>query len=91
VNTLRDLKVYPNPFVYSKHDEVIIDDLSDQTTIKIVGADGSVFNSFQTKGGRHSWDGLDEYGKELSSGVYFVVAIADNGSEKGIGKIVIIR
>ncbi len=91
VNTLRDLKVYPNPFVYSKHDEVIIDDLSDQTTIKIVGVDGSVFNSFQTKGGRHSWDGLDEYGKELSSGVYFVVAIADNGSEKGIGKIVIIR
>ena len=91
VNTLRDLKVYPNPFVYSKHDEVIIDHLSDQTTIKIVGADGSVFNSFQTKGGRHSWDGLDEYGKELSSGVYFVVAIADNGSEKGIGKIVIIR
>lgn len=91
VSKMDELKVYPNPFVYSKHDRIIIDDLSSETTIKIVGSDGSVFTSLDSRGGRIHWNGLDANGRELSSGVYFVVAIDESGSEKGIGKVVIIR
>ncbi len=88
---LDDLKVYPNPFIYDTHDEIIIDGLTDETSVKILGADGSVFSDFNTRGGRVVWSGLDAYGNKLASGVYFVVAIDENGSEKGIGKVVIIR
>lgn len=91
VSKMDELKVYPNPFVYSKHDRIIIDELSSETTIKIVGSDGSVFTSLDSRGGRIHWNGLDANGRELSSGVYFVVAIDESGSEKGIGKVVIIR
>ncbi len=91
VRKMDELKVYPNPFVYSSHDRIVIDDLSDQTTIKIVGSDGSVFASLESRGGRIIWNGLDAYGNQLASGVYFVISIDDQGSEKGIGKVVIIR
>ncbi len=91
VRKMDELKVYPNPFVYSSHDRIVIDDLSDQTTIKIVGSDGSVFTSLESRGGRIIWNGLDAYGNQLASGVYFVISIDDQGSEKGIGKVVIIR
>ena len=91
VNKMDDLKVYPNPFVYSRHNRIVIEDLSDQTTVSIVGSDGSVLVNLQTRGGRVEWNGLDEFGNELASGVYFVVALDVDGSEKGIGKVVIIR
>lgn len=91
VGSMDKLKVYPNPFVYSRHEQIIIEDLSDETTIRVVGADGSNFREIATRGGRIQWDGLDSFGNQLSSGVYFLVAIDENGGEKGIGKVVIVR
>jgi len=91
VSSMDKLKVYPNPFVYSRHEHIIIEDLSDETTIRVVGADGSNFREIATRGGRIQWDGLDSFGNQLSSGVYFLVAIDENGGEKGIGKVVIVR
>lgn len=88
---MNELKVFPNPFLYERHDEIIIEDLTDQTHIKVMGADGSVFHELESRGGRISWSGFDSYGNKLASGVYFLVAIEPNGSEKGIGKVVIIN
>lgn len=88
---MEELKVFPNPYVYDKHNQITIENLSDQTTIRIVGADGSVFNEFESRGGRTVWDGRTADGKELSSGVYFVIALDASNNEKGIGKVVIIR
>ena len=86
-----ELKVYPNPFVYSRHSGIVIEELSEATDIKVLGVDGTVVREFETRGGRVSWDGLDFNGKQLGTGVYFVVALDKEGSEKGIGKVVIIR
>jgi len=91
VGSMDKLKVYPNPFVYSRHEQITIEDLSDETTIRVIGADGSNFREIATRGGRIQWDGLDSFGNQLSSGVYFLVAIDENGGEKGIGKVVIVR
>lgn len=90
-NKMKDLKVFPNPFSYDRHDQIIIDGLVDDTLVRVLGVDGTVVNSFPTSGGRVSWDGLDHTGNRLGTGVYFVVSTDNDGSEKGIGKVVIIR
>ncbi len=91
VNDMARLKVYPNPYVYSKHTRITIEGLSNDTFVKIIGADGSVVNELTTLGGRVNWDGLDYNGQKLGSGVYFVVAMENDGKGKGVGKVVIIN
>ena len=85
------LKVYPNPFQYSRHDQILIEGLSDATRIKIIGVDGFVVNELSAQGGRISWDGYDYNGNQLGSGVYFVIAYEESGRERGLGKVVIVR
>ncbi len=86
-----ELKVFPNPFLYSRHNQVVIEGLAEATDIKVLGVDGTVVRELETMGGRVSWDGFDYNGNQLGTGVYFVVALESDGSEKGIGKVVIIR
>ena len=90
-NEMATLKVYPNPFVYDKHEKIMIDELSESTLIRIIGVDGSVLQELQGTGGRIEWDGRDFGGKKLGSGVYIVVALDDNSGSKGVGKVVIIN
>jgi len=91
ISEMDDLKVYPNPFRYDRHSTVTIEGLSDESLINVVGTDGMLVKRIQAQGGRASWDGKDFNGSRLGSGVYFVIALDENGGEKGIGKVVIIR
>lgn len=92
VSKMKDLKVFPNPFNYDKHSEIRIEGLSESTSINIIGVDGTVVNTLTKKGGRISWNGLDYNGNKLGTGVYYVVAIANKGSDsKGIGKVIIVN
>ncbi|MEX0721183.1 MAG: two-component regulator propeller domain-containing protein [Balneolaceae bacterium] len=91
VTEMNKLKVFPNPFEYSRHNQIVIEGLSDETRLKILGSDGIVINELTARGGRISWDGFDYNGNQLGSGVYFVVAYEEDGKEKGVGKVVIIR
>ncbi|MEO9884845.1 MAG: two-component regulator propeller domain-containing protein [Balneola sp.] len=88
---MKDLKVYPNPFNYDGDSQLLIEGLSDETSVKVLGVDGTVVNVFETSGGRVSWDGRDFNGGKLGSGIYYVVAIDKNGNSKGVGKVVIVR
>lgn len=91
VEDMGTLKVFPNPFVYTKNELIYIEGLAEITSIKIFGVDGTVVHELEARGGRISWNGLDYTGNKLASGVYFIVAYTENGSQKGIGKVVIIR
>jgi flagellar hook assembly protein FlgD len=88
---MEDLKVFPNPFNYEQNNQIFIEGLSEESTIKILGVDGTVVTKFDTIGGRVTWDARDSNGGELGSGVYFVVAVDSEGSSKGVGKIIIVR
>ncbi|MTI89299.1 MAG: hypothetical protein FH748_15190 [Balneolaceae bacterium] len=91
VKEMKKLKVYPNPFNYSTHSRIVIEGLSQVTKLKVLGADGVVVHELSGSGGRISWDGRDYNGNKLGSGVYFIVAYEEDGREKGVGKVVIIR
>lgn len=91
VEAMQTLTAYPNPFVYSRHDRVVIDGLSDRTTVMIVAVDGTRMRRLESAGGRIEWDGLDESGRQLASGVYLVLALEKDGRRRGAGKLVVVR
>lgn len=89
---MKSLKVYPNPFVYAKNTPAItVEGLSDETQIKILTVDGRLVRTLEVKGGRTIWDARDLYGNQLSSGIYTLIALSENGEQKGIGKVAIIQ
>ncbi len=91
VNNMDKLKVFPNPFEYARHSQIVIEGLSESTQIKVLGVDGVVVNELEATGGRVSWNGRDYNGNQLGSGVYYVVAYESSGRERGVGKVVIVR
>ncbi len=91
VAEMDELKVYPNPFRYGANQRILIEGLSESTTIKILGVDGTVVNRFESTGGRVEWNGRDSNNNELGTGVYFVVAVDEQGDSKGVGKVVIVK
>lgn len=91
VSSMDELKIYPNPFLYDKHTSVSIENLSETTTIRVLGVDGALIRTIENRGGRASWDGRDSQGREVGSGVYIVVALDPDGDERGFGKVAIIK
>jgi len=87
-----ELFIYPNPYSYRMNSgPVVIDGLSERSTISILTVDGRLVNRAEARSGRASWDVRDFQGNRVATGVYLVVAVDENNSERGVGKIVIIR
>lgn len=89
---LSALEIGPNPFFLPAHSVVEIRNLVEESSIKILRVDGSLVTEFRAQGGgRALWDGRDREGRLVSSGVYFVVAHAQDGDEVTTAKLAIIR
>ncbi len=88
-----ELFVYPNPFrINSQNNLVTIDGLIRDTDIKILTINGKLVKEFTTPGGRIAlWDGRDEFGEYVPSGVYFIVAFDQEGNDVSKTKIAILR
>lgn len=91
VSSMENLKVYPNPFLYDRHSSISIENLSETTTIRVLGVDGSLIRTIKNRGGRASWDGRDSDGREVGTGVYVIIALGSDGNQRGFGKVAIIR
>lgn len=89
-----DLFVYPSPFVVkSGLDNLVnIDGLIKDTQIKILSISGELIREFETPGGRiATWDGKDENGNFVGSGVYIVVAYDREANNVATTKIAVLR
>ncbi|HTX18516.1 MAG TPA: hypothetical protein VMG34_07635 [Bacteroidota bacterium] len=92
VEQMTSLQVGPNPFLLPSSTSLSIKGLADNTTIKILTASGSLVKQFAAQGaGRAFWDGTDGNGKTVGSGVYFVVAYSNNGSQVATAKVAVLR
>lgn len=93
VSSMDELRVFPNPYSYRTNsgDRIVIEKLSDDATVHILTVDGRLVKRFITRGGRVDWDGLDESGQKVSTGVYFIVATGNTNDQVGRGKVVIVR
>jgi len=84
-------KVYPNPFRVPASTTLTIDGLLASSKIKILTTNGSLVRDLSTDGGRIGfWDGKDNQGNIVSSGVYFIVGYTDDGNTVR-GKVVVLR
>ncbi len=87
------LFVYPNPFIIKDNNKLLtIDGLIRDTDIKILNVSGNLVVEFSSPGGRTAqWDGTDDNGKLVSSGIYLVVAFDVDGNNILAGKVAVIR
>ncbi len=93
VETFNGLNIYPNPLVISDGSKLVtIDGLIRNTDIKIVTVSGKLIREFSSPGGRTAfWDGRDDDGNLVSSGVYIIIAFDQEGNSVETGKIAVLR
>jgi len=93
VENFNGLTIYPNPLVITDGSKLVtIDGLIRNTEIKIVTVAGKLVREFSSPGGRTAfWDGRDDNGNFVNSGVYIVIAFDQEGNSVETGKIAVIR
>ncbi len=92
--SLEQLRGYPNPFVLDKEmNRFFINNLARDSEIRIFTLAGSLVRkipSEQVLGARASWDGKNDDGEWVSSGVYFYLVTTPEG-ESRTGKVAVIH
>jgi len=83
--TLRECYTFPNPFIISQHNYVVFHNTAGNATIRIYTLSGSPVRELM--GNR--WDGRDQHGQEVSSGIY--VYTVNTEAEKKAGKLAVIK
>jgi len=93
VESYEELFVYPNPFyVNSENNLLTIDGLVQDTNIKILSISGTLVTEFSSPGGRTAyWDGKDDNGDLVSTGVYIIVAYQSESNDVITGKVAVLR
>jgi ligand-binding sensor domain-containing protein len=86
------LSVYPNPYLVPNGSLLTVDGLVANSSLKILTIDGRLVREIKTPGGRVGfWDGRDDTGNVVASGVYVIVGFTEDGSQTGRGKVAVIR
>ncbi len=90
--SFEELVIYPNPYLVPNTIPLTVDGLVENSSIRILSIDGTLVRDLQTPGGRIGfWDGKDEGGNDVSSGIYIVVGYSEDGSQIANGKVAVLR
>ena len=89
------LKVFPSPFIIPRHQKVVIDGLLENSSVKIMTITGELVRKIDSdnsmiKGRQVHWDGRDQSGNFVGSGVYVILAYNNEGRSQ-TAKIAIMR
>ena len=89
------VKIFPSPFKLDKHEFLTVDGLPFNSSMKILTLDGMVIrdvksNGLPIDGDQLKWDGRNNGGEYVASGVYLLSIIGSNGENK-FEKITVIR
>lgn len=86
------LTVFPNPFIVPAAIPLTISGLVANSGIKVMSVDGKVVRTLKTPGGLvGTWDGKDANGEDVASGIYLIIAYAEDGSAVAAGKVALIK
>ncbi len=88
---LSEVYFFPNPVKPEFEGEVKISGLMQNANIKITDIAGNLVFETTATGGSALWNTRNFAGKKVASGVYVVFVSSDEGSEKSVGKIMVIR
>ncbi|MCC8146660.1 MAG: hypothetical protein LIO93_09545 [Bacteroidales bacterium] len=82
---------FPNPVYPLRKNEVTVTGLMENSTIKITDVAGNLIKEANSIGGQYVWDCTDVNKEIVKAGIYLVFAIASDGSEGAVTKIMVIQ
>ena len=86
-----EIKFSQNPFLTPKDNNITISNFPVGSTIKIMNLKGRVLHTMKNPNlSEYTWDGKDNNGDYINSGVYIVTSSHPN-KQNGIGKLAIVR
>ena len=88
---LSNIKIFPNPVRPEFDGDIAITGLADNTLVKITDINGRLVYQTYSNGGIATWNCRTFDGTRPATGVYLAFCIVEDGSEKGMGKILFIK
>jgi hypothetical protein len=85
------IRCFPQPFKPEIHQSVTIEGLSEQSGVSIVTPSGMPIRHLTSQSGRIIWDGRNDQGELVGSGVYLILAQSGNLDQSGIAKCMVLR
>ena len=82
---------YPNPVTPEYNGLITVTGLTLNADVKILSANGALVAEGRSNGGSFTWDGNDQKGRRVASGVYMVVTATSDGKKGTVCKIAIVR
>ena len=87
-----ELAFRPNPFLLPSNVNLTISGLVANSIIKILTVSGSLVTEFHSPGGNVAfWDGRNDNGDLVATGVYIIVAYSEDGTQVETGKVAVVR
>ena len=95
LDSYSDMKIFPSPFIIPSNNDMIVSNLIYNSSMKIMTLDGLVLRTVNNQGisidgDQLTWDGKDDSGNYVSSGVY-LLAIYNDSRQSKFGKITVIN
>ena len=95
LESLESVRTYPSPFIIPATNEMIIDNLADGASIKILDINGDLIRELtagtgEIKGRQGFWDGRDDENRLVGSGIYLAFVFT-NTELKATAKIAVVR
>jgi len=91
---LSQVKAGPNPFIIGQGQQFAISELSDDVSVKFMTENGMIIRHItndEIAGAYTTWDGRDDSGEFVASGIYvYVIYNKETGSNR-LGKVAVIR
>jgi streptogramin lyase len=84
------IKCYPQPFHPTRDAHLTIDGLAADADLRIVMPDGTLVKTLQTNSQKITWDGKDELGNFVRTGVYLIFGYSQSTASEAVGKIAVI-
>jgi len=91
---LSSVRIYPNPYIPKEKTGLLyFDGLTNKATIKIYTLDGMLTRTIEKDDvtDKKSWDGKNDGGEDVASGIYFYVITNPSGDRPAIGRFLLVR
>ena len=88
---LSEISIYPNPVKHDYTGLIRFEGLMEKTTIKLLDINGNLVYETLSEGGTAFWNGNNLVGQRVASGVYVVVLVNSDQTQKKISKIIFIH
>lgn len=88
---LSAIRIFPNPIRPGYSGTLGISGLTASSTVKITDISGRLVYETRSQGGTASWNLNDYTGRRAKGGVYLILTVSSDGSEKIAGKLAVIE